>query len=204
MKELNDNNKSRKWFLTINPSALCYDDVKELVESQNKCRYAYIVHSFDKYDDGTPKLRHYHICLDYENARTFKTMKNTFKGAHIETPISWTRAVQYLTHKNDEKKYQYMLSSVGSNDFDYYTSIYNEEYSTITRFDFNKLRDYYIEYSNSFTKWTFIFWLTRMFRLDIRRIIKDEKLIIQYIDTIAMNDDELVEDTTKALKESIL
>lgn len=97
-----------------------------------------------------------------------------------------------------------MWSAINTNSWDYYTSIYNEEYNTITRFDFNKLRDYYIEYNNSFTKWTFIFWLTRMFRLDIRRIIKDEKLIMQYIDTIAMNDDELVEDTTKALKESIL
>lgn len=204
MKELNDSNKTRKWFLTINPSALCYDDVKEIVTSQKNCRWAYIVHSFDKYDDGTNKLRHFHVCLDYESPRSFKTIKNAFKGAHIEIPISFTKAVQYLTHKNDEKKYQYLWSAVNTNDFHYYTDIYNEDFTTITRFDFNKLRDYYIEYTTKQARYTFIYWLTTVFTLDIRRIMKDEKLINQYIDTIAMNDDNLIEDSNKAFRETIL
>lgn len=199
-----ENTRARKWFLTINPQAECYDNVVDIIQAQEKCFYSFIVHTMDKNEDGTNKLRHFHLCLDYANARTFESIKKTFKGAHIERPISWTRANQYLTHKNDSNKFQYQVDSVISNDVERYKTIYNNEFITITRFDFNKLRDYYIEYSNGNTAISFIWWLCSVFSLDRLKIIKQEREINKYIDLMAMNDDNLIEDTTKALRETIL
>ena len=108
--------KSHKWFLEVNPEAKCFKQVLSILEEQNNAVYAFILHDKDIYEDGTPKLPHYHIYLKYKNARDFETIQNHFQGAHIEQANDEKSCIQYLTHKNDENKYQYNPEEVKTNE----------------------------------------------------------------------------------------
>lgn len=99
--------RTRNWFLTINQNAECFNSVRELVESYNKCEYALILH--DKDNEEQP---HYHLCIMFDNARIFEHLQKKFVGAHIEQMESKYKCFRYLLHLDDKEKYQYELSEV--------------------------------------------------------------------------------------------
>ena len=122
-------NRTRNWFLTINQEASCYYELKAILVNNGSTfkHYAYILH--DKDNEEQP---HYHLCLEYKNARTFTQVKSMFEGAHVEDMEYKNMSYQYLIHKNDPEKYQYPIDNVMTLEKDYYTlMLNNNEYDKL-------------------------------------------------------------------------
>lgn len=100
--------RSRKWFITINDGAECWHKFRDIVKDLTRCKYAYIIH--DKEDN-----LHCHIVLNFDNARTFESLLNTFTGAHIEECRYFNMSIRYLVHQDDNEKYQYNIDDIVSN-----------------------------------------------------------------------------------------
>ena len=121
--------RQRNWFLTINQEASCYYELKSILVNNGSTfkHYAYIMH--DKDNEEQP---HYHLCLEYKNARTFTQVKLMFEGAHIEEMEYKNMSYQYLIHKNDPDKYQYSIDNVMTLEKDYYIlMLNNNEYDKL-------------------------------------------------------------------------
>lgn len=116
-------NKVRNWFLTINQEAECFNDVKTILANYEKAEFSAILH-----DKDNAEQPHYHVCILFKNARTFETMQNTFKGAHIEVMESKYNCFRYLLHLDDKDKFQYDIKEVfeRGNNTEYY--IEHDEY----------------------------------------------------------------------------
>lgn len=116
-------NKVRNWFLTINQEAECFNEVKTILANYEKAEFSAILH-----DKDNAEQPHWHVCILFKNARTFETMQNTFKGAHIEVMESKYNCFRYLLHLDDKDKYQYNISEVfeRGNNTEYY--IEHDEY----------------------------------------------------------------------------
>lgn len=109
------------WFITINKNANCYNDftniINTLVEKYPYFEYSYIYHTKKEIDDIDDE-NHIHLVIYWkQQTRSFNTMKKLFNGAHIELTNRqrYYRCVQYLIHKNDKTKTQYLLSDIKSN-----------------------------------------------------------------------------------------
>lgn len=85
--------------------------------------YAYCHHDKDVNDDGTPKEPHTHLVLWLYEPRSINSLRGWFdrgfrddKGEKINTLIQPCHdikaAAEYLIHKNDPDKYQYLPESV--------------------------------------------------------------------------------------------
>ena len=113
------NKRSRKWSLTIHENDPALNIAYAFLKSENKAKndpkIAIIKHDKDINEDGSPKLVHWHCIIEFENARTFQSMKNVFEGAHVEIPNNYDATIQYLIHKNDLNKYQYSESEIETN-----------------------------------------------------------------------------------------
>ena len=119
----------RNWFLTINQEASCFTELKAILVNNGSTfkHYAYILH--DKDNEEQP---HYHLCLEYKNARTFTQVKAMFEGAHIEEMEYKNMSYQYLIHKNNPEKYQYSIYNVMTLEKDYYMlMLNNNEYDKL-------------------------------------------------------------------------
>lgn len=116
-------NKVRNWFLTINQEAECFNEVKTILANYEKAEFSAILH-----DKDNAEQPHYHVCILFKNARTFETMQNTFKGAHIEVMESKYNCFRYLLHLDDKDKFQYDIKEVfeRGNNTEYY--IEHDEY----------------------------------------------------------------------------
>ena len=109
------------WFMTINPSAECYNQLDEILQdfiNQNpSMEYAYIVHTHLENEDNE-NVNHIHLVLYFKGSvKRFKTLQNIFVGAHIECSNKqrYYRCIQYLIHKNDINKYQYDRNDIVTN-----------------------------------------------------------------------------------------
>jgi hypothetical protein len=87
-------------------------------------RWAYILH--DK-DPGKP---HFHVMIDFGRSYELSRLYGWFDHPGLETsslvqPVkSWSAFVQYLIHKNDQDKFQYLMTDIIAN-YDY-----NEDMTT--------------------------------------------------------------------------
>lgn len=115
--------KTRNWFITINRQAECFDTFVEKIKGFEKAQYSYILHDKDAADQP-----HYHLCILFENGRTFETMQKHFPGAHIEIMESKYKSFRYLLHLDDVDKYQYDIVDVveRGNNVSYYST--HDEY----------------------------------------------------------------------------
>lgn len=109
------------WFLTINPSAECYNDVPNIIENITKdypqFEYSYIYHNELENEDNF-NINHIHLVLYFKGSvKRFTTLQNIFVGAHIEMSNKqrYYRCIQYLIHKNDVNKFQYDRSLIVTN-----------------------------------------------------------------------------------------
>ena len=118
--------KYRDFFITINESAECYNDIEEIIKDLNINVYALIVHDKDileQTDKETgelvqiPKKVHKHLMLELKNPISFNSIQNKFTGAHIEVPKYKKSAYQYLLHNtpNSKEKYQYDFTDIITN-----------------------------------------------------------------------------------------
>lgn len=115
--------KTRNWFLTINQEAECFNEVIAITKNYEKCQYSLILH--DKDNEEQP---HYHLCILFDNARTFDQLQKKYRGAHIEIMESKYSAFRYLLHLDDTDKYQYEKSELieRGNNVEYYST--HDEY----------------------------------------------------------------------------
>lgn len=111
--------------------------------------YAFIIHDKDVNEDGTIKPIHYHFVCNlkdsYKKQRLSTTLNklasilhvNDTTGIQIEKYDSFEKCLQYLTHKNDSRKYQYkeneIITNLSQTDFDLY---YNLDIDKPFTFDF--------------------------------------------------------------------
>lgn len=98
-------------------------DIKKLEEwfSINCDVWSYIVHDKDVYENGLLKDKHIHVVCEMKNCRqrliTILSMISSFCGlAPISISIQKTQctegALQYLIHKNDTDKHQYLYNEI--------------------------------------------------------------------------------------------
>lgn len=99
-------------------------------EHENSIRAsAWILHDKDVTKDGELKEAHYHVLLVLYDARTPNSViawfkKNTDQNVFAEPVKTNVRcAYQYLTHKNDDRKYRYPDDDVHHTNLDYWEKI---------------------------------------------------------------------------------
>lgn len=104
-------NRARNWNLVLNGETLPNPNeiIAKLAEIRAK-NYAFIYHNKDNNQED--KRKHIHLVIEFENARTFESLKKKLDGWHIETCKSLASSIQYLTHKNDPGKEQYETNDV--------------------------------------------------------------------------------------------
>ena len=107
--------RKRNWFLTIWTGAECFDSFKDTL-LDIKCVWSYILHQpeFDEVDKGV----HYHLCLMFDNARTFQQVQKLFMGAHIEYMKYEVKSHRYLLHLDNDDKIKYDIRQIVSNRID--------------------------------------------------------------------------------------
>ena len=106
--------RSRNWFLTINENCSCFGNLVNIVKAEKTNHYALIKH----YKEDN---LHYHLCIEFENAKTFSAVQSVFEGAHIELMKYKNVSYQYLIHKNESDKQPYDINEVICDNLDYYT-----------------------------------------------------------------------------------
>lgn len=114
--------RERLFNIVMNKSAESYNNIDDILSNLKNVNYAYIVHNKDITNEGEPKAEHKHLILEFTNARTFKSISNYFKGAHIEKILYLKSSIEYLTHKNDKAKYQYNDEDIITNNKDWLNS----------------------------------------------------------------------------------
>ena len=117
-------NRARNWNLVLNGETLPSPNeiIAKLAEIRVK-NYAFIYHNKD--NKANDKRKHIHLVLEFENARTFESLKKKLDGWHIETCRNLAQSLQYLTHKNAPDKEQYELDDVIKSNDDWFDTYWN-------------------------------------------------------------------------------
>lgn len=107
----------RKFFFVCYPESC---DIDSSIISSGADKYAYILHDADVDDNGTPKKLHYHVYIEYKNARQPSTISKNFNIAenNIEYCKSTRGCIRYLVHMNHKEKHQYNKELIESNGLD--------------------------------------------------------------------------------------
>lgn len=119
--------KARNWFITINIGAECFGSCLKDVKLLNYSHFAFIRH-INEVSTETEKEEpeHKHIVLELVNATTFKSIKEHFKGAHIEAINAKKECYRYLLHasaKSNGVKKPYTLEDIVTDSMTYYKSM---------------------------------------------------------------------------------
>lgn len=130
--------KSNKFNIVINekaPNEL--EAISEMIQALNIFTfYALIIHDKDTDSNGKVKTKHLHLVCEKSSKIALKTQINELCNCLMieKSQISIDKItndylpVQYLTHKNDNTKYQYEYSSIVTNDQQRLTELYNQAY----------------------------------------------------------------------------
>lgn len=76
--------------------------------------YAYILHDKDYDEFGEIKKSHYHIVVQFKNAKWLSSISEELKisSNYIQQCNNFELALEYLIHRNEETKYQYDIDEV--------------------------------------------------------------------------------------------
>lgn len=143
--------RMRKFFIEINPKANCFDKdpkkIEELIKKSKPNFYAEILHDKDTQEDGTIKQAHYHLIIEYPNAKSEQAIRAIFKGAHEEVAVNMGACAKYLLHETPNSiadgKHNYGLNEVLTNNQDYFSELKSQK--TLEVFDPDELEKYYQE-----------------------------------------------------------
>lgn len=135
--------RSNKWCCVINTQDIEKGKLITLKNMQNafiynqKCLYWYILHDKDIKEDGSFKTPHYHLCLWFNFKSCYKQyiidylsdLLNCSKNIiSVEPMNNLVVSLRYLTHIDDEEKYQYSDEDVFTNSsIIYYRSILGQK-----------------------------------------------------------------------------
>ena len=84
-------------------------------------KYAMILHDKDVDDKGEPKKPHIHLMLYFGQSFDTDNLLKWFEHVDLKEnqiekiKINWVSALEYLTHKNDDTKYQYDSNDIIAN-----------------------------------------------------------------------------------------
>lgn len=183
------------FFLTINKNASCYNDFENIIidlyNQYDYLQYSYIYHTKKELDD-VDEENHIHCVLYFKGAvRSFNTIQNIFKGAHVELTNQqrYKRCIQYLIHKNNKEKTQYLSSDIKHNitevEFNEIISSYGYDYEL---FDSSKIEEYLISCLSS-TKPNIYYFIERFGLSAIRNyyfiicdLLKNREYYLKYLD----------------------
>lgn len=117
-------NRARNWNLVLNGETLPNPNeiIAKLAEIRAK-NYAFIYHNKAIKDEE--KRKHIHLVLEFENARTFESLKKKLEAWHIEPCRNLAQSLQYLTHKNAPDKEQYELDDVIKSNANWFDTYWN-------------------------------------------------------------------------------
>lgn len=103
------------------------EHLKVLEYIKNYFEYAYILHDKDLWDEekvdddgvtihkvGDLKKPHYHVVLNFKNARSIEKLKDELGLKHLET-CNFYFYIRYLIHKDSPRKYQYSEDEIITN-----------------------------------------------------------------------------------------
>ena len=100
--------KSRYWSFIVYPESVKENWINELEETGLVFAISPL-HDKDVNPTGEPKKEHYHVLIEYEGPKTYKSIKEEICdkiGATIPKKIESLRGYyRYLTHKDNPEKY---------------------------------------------------------------------------------------------------
>lgn len=109
--------------------------IQSIINDNDIVYYAYIYHDKDIFDSsdtedinkvGKLKEPHYHLLVNYKNAKSFDKALSIFKVSGYTTlciPVyDKIERFEYLTHQNHPSKYQYDKSLIVTNGYNFYTT----------------------------------------------------------------------------------
>ena len=93
------------------------EHIKKFLKRYDCIEYFYILHENDTNELGDIEQPHYHICMRYttDSSFSFKVVKKAFPFGMIQVGRHWNSMVQYLIHKNNQKKTQHDKSEIVTN-----------------------------------------------------------------------------------------
>lgn len=123
--------------LVVYYSNCIIDDI--IKNDKNICHYAYIYHDKDYHPKDTiingvnvslqPKEKHYHLLINYKNAKTFNACLTQFTIPSYTTRVipclekNKQDRFEYLTHSNDLDKFQYDKSLIITDNANFWNSV---------------------------------------------------------------------------------
>jgi hypothetical protein len=113
--------QSRLFGASLQPAWTDQQAQKFLSDMKGIAEVYVVNHNQDKNDDGTLKTNHTHLVIIYDTPRKLTTVANILQVAtnFVEYGRSKVGMLLYLTHKNDQTKYQYTDAEVKTNSTPY-------------------------------------------------------------------------------------
>lgn len=134
--------RNRKYFITINKSAPCYNKIEPTLNKIKNGTYFLITHKKNQ------EQEHKHLILEYTDAKSLETIKKTYQGAHIEVCAVIPTAVKYLLHKNHkaivEGKEPYTAEEISTNNIEKLNDYLNEK--EVIKLDENEIYRYIVDH----------------------------------------------------------
>lgn len=100
--------------------------INDFLKKMKDTAVVYIInHDKDVNEDGTPKEEHTHLYIEYPTPRKISTVSNLLdvEDNFIEIVKNKKGYLRYLTHMDDEGKYQYHAEEVYTNNTSTYTAM---------------------------------------------------------------------------------
>ena len=98
--------------------AVCYPDstpdIDSALSALSPDAYAYILHDADVDVNAELKKPHYHVYLEFENAREFSVLGSVLGCGenNVEKVKSTRGSIRYLVHADSPEKHQYNISDI--------------------------------------------------------------------------------------------
>lgn len=119
-------------------------------------KWAWILHDKDKDKEDDLIAKHYHIYLEFENPRSFRSVANELgiPVTNLCKVYKKKQMLEYLTHENATDKFHYPVEDIHSN-FDIEAAKNEEEIDVIQEFeDYCAYKDGLITYQDYFNKYS--------------------------------------------------
>lgn len=106
----------RIYFIELYKETKSYNFNDVLRNLKGYKKWAYITHNQDTKEDGSLKKEHVHFLLHLDNASTIKALskKTGVPEQFLQNVRNERSVVRYLTHIDDEDKFQYNIEDIKS------------------------------------------------------------------------------------------
>ena len=108
------------------------EHIRNVLSRGDISHWARILHDKDIKDNGEWKEKHNHIIVVFKANKSIQRVRDIFQdGTDQNTLVKVVEDIKhdfdYLTHKNDQDKYQYSIEDVKTDNGDYWKKVTNEE-----------------------------------------------------------------------------